>query len=75
MSLGQIKEIPCGYSRGHISCSINLIKSKIKVKKYLAGILEATFFSQVTLKLVRMFVLMTPWMSSNLGHLGHKVGN
>ena len=24
MSLGQIKEIPCGHSRGYISCSIDL---------------------------------------------------
>ena len=39
-------------------------------KKYLVGTLGATFFGQLSGKLVRIFVLMKSWMSFNLGTHG-----
>ena len=36
---------------------------------------EATFLTQLTLNLVRLFVLMNVWMSSNWVNWGHKVGH
>ena len=40
-SLGQIKEIPCGHSRGNISCSIDL---EIGQNAYLDEMLDESEF-------------------------------
>ena len=41
----------------------------VKLKKYLLGIIEATFIAQWSRKLVRMFFVMKSQMSENFGHL------
>ena len=77
-SLGQIKEIPCWCSRGHIPCPIDLkIGQNVCLYKNLdefeftsPGVINKVIWSNQRNNISCIFVLIKPWMSSNLGRLG-----
>ena len=48
---------------------------QVKSYKILVNALEAAFLAQSSSNLARIFVLMKSRMSSNLGHVGQKLGH